>query len=412
MPTNAPVAPSVVSQNKNGSMAQYALVTANYWAFTVTDGALRMLVILHFAAQGLSPLNIALLFVFYELFGVFTNLLGGYLGARLGLNKIMNIGLLLQICALSALMLPNDMLSMVWVMAAQALSGVAKDLNKMSAKSAIKILISPEQHQQRLFRWVALLTGSKNALKGLGFFIGAILLNLTSFQTAVGIMAGALLLVGINSWLHLAKELGKSKAKPKFSQIFSVSAAINRLSIARLFLFAARDVWFVIALPVYLSSQLGWDHYQVGSFMALWIIAYGIIQTLAPYIRSKKAIGRENISTCRYTFFLALIPLTIAFALQSVVSIELTIIIGLFGFGAVFAINSSLHSYLIVHYATSDNVSLDIGFYYMSNAMGRLLGTLLSGYLFTQYGLVSCLLVSGALIFISAIITLRLPAKS
>ncbi len=393
-------------------MAQYALVTANYWAFTVTDGALRMLVILHFAAQGLSPLNIALLFVFYELFGVFTNLLGGYLGARIGLNKTMNIGLLLQICALSALMLPNDMLSMLWVMAAQALSGIAKDLNKMSAKSAIKLLIIPEQNQHRLFHWVALLTGSKNALKGLGFFIGALLLNLTSFQTAVGIMAGALLLVGINSWLYLAKELGKSKAKPKFSQIFSVSAAINRLSMARLFLFAARDVWFVIALPVYLSSQLAWDHYQVGSFMALWIIAYGIIQTLAPYLRSKKSVGRENISTCRYTFSLALLPFIIALMLGSHLPKELTIIIGLFSFGAVFAINSSLHSYLIVHYAKSDNVSLDIGFYYMSNAMGRLLGTLLSGYLFTQYGLVSCLLVSGSLILISAIITLRLPAKS
>lgn len=252
---------------------QYLLVTGNYWAFTLTDGALRMLVVLHFHSLGYSPLQIAMLFLFYEIFGVVTNLTGGWLGARLGLNRTMNLGLFLQILALSMLLVPASGLTVAWVMAAQALSGIAKDLNKMSAKSAIKLLV-PKDAQGTLYKWVAILTGSKNALKGAGFFLGGALLMVLGFRGAVLLMMVALTLIWLLSMVRLRRDLGKAKNKPKFSQIFSKSSAVNTLSAARLFLFGARDVWFVVALPVYLAVTLGWDHWQVGGFLAFW--RYGL----------------------------------------------------------------------------------------------------------------------------------------
>ena len=250
----------------NAQVRQYLLVTANYWAFTLTDGALRMLVVLHFHQLGYSPLQVAMLFVFYEIFGVITNLVGGWLGARLGLNRTMNLGLVLQVGALAMLAVPAAMLTVPWVMAAQAFSGIAKDLNKMSAKGSIKLLV-PGDQQARLYRWVALLTGSKNALKGVGFFLGALLLAWLGFAGAVLAMAAALALVWVGSLIFLQADLGRAKAKPKFRELLSKSPAINRLSAARLFLFGARDVWFVVALPVFLAEVLGWPHAQVGGFM-------------------------------------------------------------------------------------------------------------------------------------------------
>ena len=236
-------------KNISPQIRQYLIVTGNYWAFTLTDGALRMLVVLFFYDLGYAPLEIALLFLFYEVFGMITNLLGGWLGAHLGLNKTMNIGLLLQIVALSMLLVPQAWLTVMWVMAAQALSGIAKDLNKMSAKTSVKLLV-PDNVPGRLYHWVAVLTGSKNALKGFGFFLGGLLLTVLGFRAAVAVMAAALTLVWIFSLLNLKKDLGKAKTKPRFSDILSKSRAINILSAARLFLFGARDVWFVVALPV------------------------------------------------------------------------------------------------------------------------------------------------------------------
>jgi MFS family permease len=275
---------------------QYLVVTGNYWAFTLTDGALRMLVVLHFYSLGYTPLQIAALFLFYEIFGVITNLVGGYLGARIGLNRTMNIGLALQVMALLMLTVPAEWLTVVWVMAAQAMSGVAKDLNKMSAKSSIKLLV-PDSQQGALYRWVALLTGSKNALKGVGFFLGGGLLALLGFAGAVLVMALVLAVVGLASLFLLKKDLGKATAKPKFRELLSKSRRINILSGARMFLFGARDVWFVIALPVYLSSVFGWDFWMVGGFMACWIIGYGIVQSVAPSITGKGA-GRVPGARC------------------------------------------------------------------------------------------------------------------
>ena len=388
---------------------QYLLITGNYWAFTVTDGALRMLVVLHFHQLGYSPLEVALLFLFYEAFGVVTNLVGGWLGARLGLNRTMNLGLGLQIVALAMLMVPSSALTVAWVMAAQALSGIAKDLNKMSAKSAVKVLVPAGQggSDSALYRWVALLTGSKNALKGAGFFLGGVLLTLIGFRGAVITMAVMLLAVLGLSLLRLKADLGRSTRKPKFTEMFSASRAINVLSAARLCLFAARDVWFVVALPVFLYDQHGWSHWTVGGLLAIWVMGYGGVQTQAPRLTRMVALG-QRWTTVLWALVLA--ALTAVLALLPLAQVG-WLVAGLLLFGVLFAINSSWHSYLIVHYARADGASMDVGFYYMANAMGRLLGTLLSGWLYQVQGLSACLWVAAALVLASALMALALPDR-
>ncbi|MCS6205820.1 organoarsenical effux MFS transporter ArsJ [Shewanella baltica] len=407
----------------SAAVRQYLLITFNYWSFTLTDGALRMLVVLHFHDLGYSPLAIAMLFLFYEIFGVVTNLIGGWLGARLGLNRTMNLGLGMQVFALVMLLVPAASLPLwlagvPWVMAAQALSGITKDLNKMSAKSAIKLLV-PKGEQGKLYQWVALLTGSKNALKGAGFFLGGALLALLGFELAIATMAIMLGLVWLLSLMMLKKDLGKAKNKPKFTEIFSKSRSVNILSAARLFLFAARDVWFVVALPVYLASQLGWDHWAVGGFLAVWVIGYGIVQTLAPKITGNRQAKSQLIdsapdgrSALIWVSMLAFVPALIACSIQFSFYPEASLLLGLMLFGALFAVNSSLHSYLIVSYASEEAVSLDVGFYYMANAMGRLVGTVLSGLVYQAYGLAACLWISTAFIGITAMISIKLPRQA
>lgn len=390
---------------------QYLVVTGNYWAFTLTDGALRMLVVLHFHALGYSPLSIAMLFLFYEIFGVVTNLIGGFLGARLGLNKTMNIGLAIQIVALLMLAVPSEWLTVVYVMIAQALSGIAKDLNKMSAKSAIKSLVTDGQ-EGTLFKWVAILTGSKNALKGVGFFLGGLLLTLLSFKGAMLLMTGGLALVWCYSLYALKSDLGKAKSKPKFTDIFSKSRSINLLSAARLFLFGARDVWFVVALPVFLSQAFNWDHWTVGGFLALWVIGYGFVQSIAPKVMNLKEGFSPAIETTKWASLLALVTLGIALSLYFNWQVKTVLIAGLMLFGVLFAINSSLHSYLIVSMADADGVSLDVGFYYMANAMGRLIGTVLSGWIFQLYGLAACLAISFIFIALAGLFSTKLPTTA
>ena len=325
----------------------------------------------------------------------------------------MNIGLAIQIIALGMLVVPAEMLTVIYVMAAQALSGIAKDLNKMSAKSSIKLLV-PVGAEGKLYQWVAILTGSKNALKGVGFFLGGLLLTLLEFKGAIILMASLLAIVWVFSLIALKDDLGKATNKPKFNDIFSKSSSINILSAARMFLFGARDVWFVVALPVFLAVTFNWDHWWVGGFMASWVIGYGIVQSVAPIITGKGTREKQgNVPTGRSAFlwasYLTLIPAVIALALHFNFHIQASIIIGLLIFGAVFAINSSLHSYLIVSYAGSDGVSLDVGFYYMANAMGRLIGTVLSGWVYQNYGLEACLWISS--IFAVSYTHLTLPTS-
>ncbi len=384
----------------------YALVTAGYWAFTLTDGAIRMLVILYFHLLGYSPFEVAMLFLFYEFFGVVTNLVGGWLAARVGLNLTMHIGMSLQVGALLMLTVPDSWLSVFYVMTAQALSGIAKDLNKMSAKASVKTLVKHDS-DSRLFKWVAILTGSKNALKGAGFFLGAWLLQAFGFRGALVILAGALLLVLVVTWLRLPGEMGKSNAKPKFTQVFSNIPAINWLSAARFFLFGSRDVWFVVALPVYLYEVLGWSFMQVGGFLAVWVIGYGLVQASAPkLIRGHRPGGRTAVLLA---LLLTLIPATLAWALGQPWSPAVTLIVGLLVFGVVFAINSAVHSYLILAYADNDKVSMNVGFYYMANAGGRLTGTVLSGLVYQYLGLTGCLWISATFVALAALLSLRLP---
>ena len=396
--------------NLSPAIRQYLIVTGNYWAFTLTDGALRMLVVLHFHQLGYSALEVAMLFLFYEFFGIVTNLFGGWLGARWGLNRTMNIGLGIQIVALAMLLVPASMLTVIWVMAAQALSGIAKDLNKMSAKSTIKLLV-PDDQQSQLYKWVAILTGSKNTLKGVGFFLGGLLLTLIGFQGAVLAMAVMLFVVWVASLVFLNKESGKAKFKPKFSYMLSKSRPINILSGARFLLFGARDVWFVVALPVFLASQLDWNQWQIGSFLALWVIGYGVVQSIAPKLtRSSKEVPKTQ--TVIWNALLTLSPLALGLALWQNLPVAQSIMIGLGLFGILFAINSSLHSYLIVSYSRADGVSLDVGFYYMANAAGRLLGTILSGLVYQQWGLIACLMISTLLLLLSTAAISKLPERN
>jgi predicted MFS family arabinose efflux permease len=390
----------------------YALVTGAYWGFTLTDGALRMLVLLHFHNLGYTPVNLAFLFLLYEFCGILTNLFGGWIGSRLGLRVTLFGGLATQVFALTMLSFVQPQwaqwLSVAYVMTAQALSGVAKDLTKMSSKSAVKLVVGGD-NQSALFKWVAILTGSKNALKGLGFLLGGIFLEAFGFRGALWGMAGALALILLFSVLRLTQDLGKSKEKVKFKQLFSKSPEINALSAARLFLFSSRDVWFVVGLPIFLYDSLKWSFTGVGGFLAAWVIGYGMVQASAPRFLPAGAGSR---TAQIWGFVLATVSGGIALCVQAGFYPTVAILSGLAAFAVVFAVNSAVHSYLILAYTDSDKVALNVGFYYMANAMGRLLGTLLSGVMYLVGGLPACLWGSTGLVIAAAALTLRLPAKA
>lgn len=395
-----------MTQSKVG---QYGVVTGAYWGFTLTDGALRMLVVLYFHQLGYSPLAIASLFLFYEFFGVVTNLFGGYIAAYIGLNRTMMVGLVLQVAALG-LLSQEQWLSVPFVMLVQAISGIGKDLNKMSAKSALKVLV-PQEAQGKLFKWVSILTGSKNALKGAGFFLGGFLLAVAGYQGALWLLAGGLGLVTIAAQLLLTEDLGKKQFKPKFKELFSKSRAINVLSGARLFLFGARDIWFVVALPVFLQSELGWHHTEVGVLMAAWVIGYGVVQSLTPKLLGFNTPGHapDEKNSFFWLLVLLIMPLVMIVAATHEVPMQAVIIVGLLSFAVVFAINSALHSYLVLAYSEADGVSLDVGFYYMANALGRLVGTILSGLVYQYYGFIACIVGSALMVLLSVWVSWYLP---
>ena len=395
------------------NIRNYIVVTAAYWGFTLTDGALRMLVLLHFHTLGYSPFELATLFLLYELMGVLTNLIGGWLGSRFGVKLTLLSGLALQVLSLFLLSFLNPLwsaiFSLVFVLFAQGLSGVAKDLSKMSSKSAIKLVV-PKSNHSTLFKLVALLTGSKNALKGAGFFMGGVLLSLCGFVYALWIMAGALFaLLILSGWL-LPSSMGKSSAKAKIREVFSKSRPINILSIARVFLFGARDVWFVVALPVFLLSELNWSFKAVGGFLALWIIGYGIVQSFAPTLIKSSDDGhsKELKYASVWMVILCLVTLAITLAIEVEYHITLSLLFGLAAFGFCFAVNSALHSYLILNFSNVDNVTLSVGFYYSANAAGRLLGTLLSGIAYQIAGLTGALVVALSMLIIATVFTMLL----
>ena len=396
------------------SIRNYAIVTAAYWAFTLTDGALRMLVLLHFNQLGYSPVQLAFLFLLYEFFGIVTNLVGGWVASITGLRFTLVLGLVLQVVALGLLALLNRSWSMAisvaYVMGCQALSGIAKDLTKMSAKSAVKVLV-PKGDESGLFKWVAILTGSKNALKGAGFFVGGVLLSALGFRGALLAMAAGVFVVLLCVLTFLPAALGQAKKKAAFSGILSNSPGINRLSLARLALFAARDVWFVVSVPIFLASVLGWSFTQVGGFMAAWVIAYGGVQSIAPVLLARVTGGRAPGPAVASSLALGLAAVTalIPLGLRAGTPAALTMLGGLILFGIAFALNSSVHSYLVLAYSDSDRVSLSVGFYYMANAAGRLLGTLLSGLLYQFSGVAASLWGAVMLATIAGLVALALP---
>ncbi|MBF0179526.1 MAG: organoarsenical effux MFS transporter ArsJ [Magnetococcales bacterium] len=390
----------------------YLIITLAYWAFTLTDGAIHMLVVLHFHKLGFSPIAIAFLFLFYEIFGILTNAVGGWIASRIGLNRTMIVGGLMQVFALGMLAMDPSWLTVTYVMTAMAISGIAKDLNKMSAKAGVK-LVTPKgaDAESLLFRWAAILTGSKNTLKGAGFFLGALLLQLFGFQLTLAALSGTLLVVYLLAWWALPCGMGMARSKAKITQIFSNNRAINALAAARFFLFGSRDVWFVVGLPVFLQSVVGWSHVYVGSFLALWVVGYGLVQAGAPLLLRGR--WHPNGGTARnVAFLLAILPAGIALALQLNDDPTLALIIGLAAFGVVFAINSSVHSYLILSYSDNDKVAMNVGFYYSANAAGRLTGTLLSGWAFQTQGLTGCLWWSAGFVLAAALLSIMLPKES
>ena len=398
----------------NGSAADksfqhYLTITFSYWAFTITDGAIRMLVVLYFHQLGYDPIQIASLFLFYELFGVVTNLLGGWIASRTGLNVTLHLGIGLQIVALSMLAVDAVYLTVPYVMFAQALSGIAKDLNKMSAKSGVKLFAG--QSSAHLFKWVSVLTGSKNTLKGAGFFIGAILLSSFGFQKALLLMSAVLLMVLIATVILLPRDLGRINKKVKFIHLFSKKTEINWLSSARFFLFGARDIWFVVGLPVFMSSVLKWSHNEIGSFFALWIMVYGLVQAFVPKLirHTHHNAGPDGMTAHLWALVLAILTVAIAWWFDATADSSVLLISGLVLFAIVVAINSAIHSFLILHYSDKDNVTLDVGFYYMSNAAGRLCGTILSGVIYQYWGLAGCLWASALFIVSACLLSVKLP---
>ena len=397
---------SADAERRTADLRNYVLVTGAYWADTIADGATRLLVLFYFYERGYSPLAVATLFLFYEFFGIVTNLVGGWLAARMGLRFTLIGGLGTQLVALAMLAVaPASLLVVGYVMASQALSGIAKDLTKMSSKSAVKLIV-PEDASGQLYRWVALLTGSKNAIKGLGFFAGGLLLTTVGFHAAlwvlIALVATGLLVVA----LGMRGRLGQPDRKAKFRGMFSNNRAVNVLAAARIFLFASRDVWFVVAVPVYLRSEQGWTFWQVGSFLAVWVIGYGTVQAMAPrYVRDPD--GR---TATWLAFALAAFPAAIAIALAAGVDGSLALVAGLIAFGLVFALNSAVHSYLILAYADGDKVAMNVGFYYMANAAGRLAGTVLSGALYEWQGLEACLWGSAIFILVTGVLSRSLPS--
>ncbi len=398
------------------SARNYLIVTASYWGFTLVDGALRMLVLFHFSKLGYSPFTLAFLFLLYEFAGIVANLAGGWLATRFGIPRMMAVGQSLQIAGLLMLSMVDPTwtaaASVAWVVGAQGIAGVAKDLTKTASKSAIKAISVDGSGQ--LFKWVAWFTGSKNAMKGVGFFIGVLLLDTVGFRPALWMMAALLGIVFVAGLTSLPRELGKSKSSKSIRELFGKSRAVNLLAFARIFLFGARDVWFVVGLPVFLYAS-GWTFLQVGTFLAAWTIGYGGVQAFAPHLvkRSVDGLCREVPAARLWSLILVAVPLALAALLlfPNLPRSDLIIAGGLALFALPFAVNSSLHSYLILAYAGSEKAAEDVGFYYAANATGRLVGIMLSGLLYQMGGISACLLGSAIMLAMCWVITLLLPIE-
>jgi predicted MFS family arabinose efflux permease len=392
----------------------YLIVTASYWGFTLTDGALRMLVLFHFYRLGYTPFTLAFMFLLYEAAGIVANVGGGYFASRYGIPRMLAVGQILQIFGLVMLSLLDEgwsaALSVAWVIVAQGIAGVAKDITKTASKSAIKATSAEGSGQ--LFKWVAWFTGSKNAMKGIGFFLGGLMLEVIGFRLALWVMAALIAAIFAAGLVLLPRQLGKAKSSKTMRELFAKTRSINLLAAARIFMFGARDVWFVVGLPVFLYAH-GWWFLQVSGFLAAWTIVYGGIQAVAPSLvtRSPDGLSREIPAARLWAAILAAVPILLAVLMRTpdIPRPELVLVTGLALFGIPFAVNSSLHSYLILAYAGSEKAAEDVGFYYAANAAGRLLGIILSGLLYQLAGMEGCLVGSAVMLLTCCAITFVLP---
>jgi predicted MFS family arabinose efflux permease len=396
------------------AVRHYLIVTASYWGFTLVDGALRMLVLLHFFKLGYSPFTLAFLFLLYEFAGIVANLVGGWMATRFGIPRMLAVGQALQIAGLAMLSALDPAwtvaVSVAWVVAAQGIAGLAKDFTKTASKSAIKA--TSVEGAGQLFKWVAYFTGSKNAMKGIGFFFGGLLLDTIGFKPALWLMAAIIGVIFVAGLFSLPRHLGRAKASKTMREFFAKSKGVNLLAAARVFMFGAREVWFVVGLPVFLYAA-GWRFVEVGAFLAAWTIGYGVIQAVAPNFvtRSADGLSREVPHARFWAGLLVVVPLVLALLLRdgNLWRPDLVVVIGLALFGLPFAVNSSLHSYLILAYAGSKKAAEDVGFYYAANAAGRLIGILLSGALYQVGGMTACLLGSAAMLITCWLIIFLLP---
>ena len=409
---------SSASTPKSAGLRNYAIVTAAYWGFTLTDGALRMLVLFTFFKLGYSPFTLAFLFLLYEAAGILANMIGGWLAARYGIKRMLIIGLTTQILGFLTLsaMQPGwpAAFLVTWVVLAQGICGIAKDLTKTASKSAIKLTAAEAkgQGEGRLFKWVAWFTGSKNAMKGFGFFLGGVLLEAFGFSPALWLMAGTLGLILAGVVFSLPPLQGKAKASKSARELFGKSRGVNLLALARIGLFGARDVWFVVGVPVFLYAN-GWTFPMVGAFLALWTIGYGVVQAAAPAVvkRSPDGLSSEVPAARLWSLLLLLVPAGLTgFLALDLARSDFVLVAGLCLFGVIFAVNSSVHSYLILAYAGSEKAAEDVGFYYAANALGRFLGTLLSGLLYQLGGLSACLIGSAVMLATCWLATQALPS--
>ncbi|KAK9829657.1 hypothetical protein WJX72_007147 [[Myrmecia] bisecta] len=412
---------------KRGALGPFAIISLAYILFTTTDGAVRMIVLLHAYQQGFTALALAGIFSGYELAGVVVNLLAGVAGARWGIKATLLGGLSFQMVALGMLLgwqtSWGQAQAIVYISVSQVLNGVAKDLTKLGGKTVTK-LVTPDEKQQALFKLVAWITGFKNSFKGLGYLLGAVLLTV-NYYLSIGIMMGLICAALPFAVSGLSWQLGRSERKNvTLRAVFRMNYNVNMLSAARFFLFASRDLWFEVTLPYFLrspASGIGWGRVLVGLYLAIWIILYGQVQSWSPKFLLKP-LGQSPPNKWAAVLWAAVLvacPAAMTGVLfgsnvfgygvaKGTAVAVMTVILYLFCL--VFAVNSAVHSYLIVRYAEGNKVAMNVGFYYMANAGGRLVGTLLSGILYTYVGdsivqgFGACFAVSVAFVVISAVL--------
>ena len=414
------------SSSRFGALEPFAIISLSYCLFTVTDGALRMIVLLHAFTKGFDAFEVALMFTLYETMGVVTNFLAGVFGALWGIKSTLLVGLCLQVVSIALLYAWDDAFTkeeaIVFVTAAQGLSGVAKDLVKLGGKSVTK-LVTPDEKQSQLFKLVSFITGLKNSLKGAGYFVGAALLA-ASYNLALAVLIGLVVLAMPWAALRLSSDLGTTrKENVTLEAIFKKNHNVNTLSLARMFLFGSRDLWFEVPLPFFLRSAdgFGWPREAVGAFLAGYIILYGQLQSWSPQA-VLSPLGQDppnKYSAALWAWLLLPVTVALAATLQfSAPFVErdvdamialLTALVALFA--VVFAVNSAVHSYLIVKYSEGDKVAMNVGFYYMANAAGRLVGTLVSGALYAYsgdtrtQGLAHCFWTSAGFVVVASLAT-------